>query len=160
MGRGRGSKKNKASQPLTPATPRGQTSNATDTQSEISAQDSLLHVSPFETPPTSPSSPSTPMALQSFTVDHIPPLEPTISANDIISTDIVAIADMFATMKKAMLMMTSAFDRFEIQTEKLASLSLDIKAAEQVCPSSVVITKLCRLVLHYCLAESSAQRLG
>ena len=127
--------------------PRGHTSNATDTQSEISAQDSLPPLSPFATPPTSPSSPLTPMplVLQSPKVDHIPPLEPTISANDIISTDIVAIADMFATMKKAMVMMASAFDRFETQTEKLASLSLDIKAAEQVRPSSIVITEICCL---------------
>ena len=111
-----------------------------DTQSEISAQDSLLPVSPFETPPTSPSSPSTSMMLQSFTVDKIPPpMEPTISVNDIVSTDIVEIADMFATMKKAMLLMTSAFERFEIQTEKLASLSLDIKAAEQVRPCITII---------------------
>jgi hypothetical protein len=100
------------------------------------------------------------MVLQPSTVDKIPPLEPTISANDIISTDIVAIAEMFAKMKKAMLMMTSAFDRIEIQTEKLASLSLDIKAAEQVRPSSIVITGLCRLIIHYYLAESSAQSLG
>ena len=131
-------RQNKGSQLLTPSTPRGPTSNATDTQSEISAQDSLIPPSPFETPPTSPSSPSTPIALQSSTFDQIPPLEPTISADDIISTDIVAIADMFVTMKKAMLMMTSAFDQFEIQTEKLASLSLDIKAVEQVRPSVVI----------------------
>jgi hypothetical protein len=65
-------------------------------------------------------------------VDQIPLLEPTISADDIISKDIVAIADMFTMMKKAMLMMTSTFDRFEIQTEKFASHSLDIKAAEQL----------------------------
>jgi hypothetical protein len=128
-------RQNKASRPVTPATPRGHASNAMDTQSEISAQDSLLPVSPFETPPTSPSSPSASMLQQSFTVDQIPPLEPTISVNDIVSTDIVEIADMFATMKRAMLMMTSAFSRFEIQTQKLASLSLDIKAAEQVRPS-------------------------
>ena len=150
-------RQNKAPQALTPATPRGPTSNATDTQSEISAQDSLLPPSPLATPLTSPSSPSTPMMLPSSTVDQIPPLEPTISANDIISTDIVAIADMFATMKKAMLMMTSAFNQFEIQTEKLASLSLDIKAAEQVRPSFVT-TRLCRSVLHHYLAESSTQR--
>jgi hypothetical protein len=153
-------RQNKTSQQVTPATPCGPTSNATDTQSEISAQDSLLPFSPFATPPTSPSSASTPIALQSSAVDKIPPLEPTISANDIISKDIVAIADMFATMKKAMLMMTSAFDRFEIQTEKLASLSLDIKAAEQVRPSSIVITELCRLILHYYVAKSSTQNLG
>jgi hypothetical protein len=149
-------RQNRAS--LTPATPRGHTSNATDTQSDISAEDSLLLISPFATPPTSPSSPSTSMVLQSLTVDQITPLEPTIlSANDIVSTDIVAIADMFATMKKAMLMMTSAFYRFDIQTEKLASLSLDIKAAEQVRPFSIVIAELCRLILRYYLAESSAQ---
>ena len=157
MGHKSKKRQSKTSQ-LTPTTPRGHTSNAMDTQSEISAQDSLLPVSPFETPPTSPSSPSTSMALQSLAVDQIPPLEPTISVDDIVSTDIVAIADMFATMKKAMLMMTSAFDRFEIQTEKLASLSLDIKAAEQVRPS-IVITGLCRLILDYYLAESSAQSL-
>ena len=154
-------RQNKASHPLTPqaSTPRGHTSNvnAMDTQSELSAQDSLLPVSPFETPPTSPSSPSTSMVPQSFTADKILPLEPTISVNDIVSKDIVEIADMFATMKKAMLMMTSAFDRFEIQTKKLASLSLDIKAAEQVRPSCDYRNML--LILYY-LAESSAQRFG
>jgi hypothetical protein len=59
-------------------------------------------------------------------------------------------------MKRAMLMMTSAFGRFEIQTQKLASLSLDIKAAEQVRPSS----KICHLIQRYYPAESSAQSLG
>lgn len=142
---GNKSKRRQNNKPLTPATPRGPTSNITDTQSEISAQDSLLPLSPFGTPPTSPSSLSTPMMPFSTVV---PTLEPTISANDIISTDIVAIADMFATMKKAMLMMTSAFDQFEDQTEKLASLSLDIKAAEQVRPS-IIISGLCNLILHY-----------
>ena len=125
MGRNRASKNRLHSRAsLTPTTPRGHTTDTT--RSEISAQDSesLLPISPTITPPTSPSSPSTPMML-----------EPTISVNDIISRDIVEIAEMFATMKKAMLMMTSAFERFEIQTEQLASLSLDIKAANQVRPS-------------------------
>jgi len=120
--------------PLTPATPRGSTPNATDTSA--STQDPQLLISPFATPPTSPSSLSfdlpPPMMPQFSTVEQILVLEPTISADDIISKDIVAIADMFAMMKKAMLMMTSTFDRFEIQTEKFASLSLDIKAAEQL----------------------------
>ena len=123
MGRNRASKNRLHSRAsLTPTTPRGHTTDTT--RSEISAQDSesLLPISPTITPPTSPS--STPMML-----------EPTISVNDIISTDIVDIAEMFATMKKAMLMMTSAFEQFEIQTEQLASLSLDIKAANQVRPS-------------------------
>jgi len=70
---------------------------------------------------------------------------PTISADDIISKDIVAIADVFATMKKTMLVMTGAFDRLGIQTERFASLSLDIKAAEQVCLHPVLIAVLCRL---------------
>lgn len=150
-------RQNKA--PLTPATPRGCTSNTSETstrdgQPAIGTQDSRLPISPFATPPTSPSSPS-------IDLPPLPPLESTISADDIISKDIVAIADMFATMKKAMLIMTSAFDRFEIQTEKFASLSLDIKAAEQVCPYPIVITVLYRLnpTLYY-LAESSAQSLG
>ena len=138
---------------LTPATPRGSTPNATDTST--SAQDLQLLISPFATPPTSPSSPSfdlpPPMTPQFSTVEQISLLEPTISADNIISKDIVEIADMFAMMKKAMLMMTSAFDRFEIQTEKFASLSLDIKAAEQVCPYRIVI---CRLILHYIILSS------
>jgi hypothetical protein len=135
--------------PFTPATPRGCTPNTSETSTQDSqpatgAQDSRLPISPFATPPTSPSSPSINLPpLMS------PPLEPTISADDIISKDIVAIADMFATMKKAMLIMTSAFDRFEIQTEKFASLSLDIKAAEQVCPYPIVITVLYRSILYY-----------
>jgi hypothetical protein len=143
-------KRHNNNKPPTPATPRGPESNASETltQATISAQDSKLLISPFTTPPTSPSSP--PVGLPPPMMPHldqIPPLEPTISADDIISEDIVAIADMFATMKKAMAVMTSAFDRFEIQTEKLAYLSLDIKAAEQVCPYSIVITILCRLTL-------------
>ena len=140
--------------PLTPATPRGPTSNATETltqdgQPAISAQDSQLPISPSATPPASPSSPSTDLPsqmTQSSAIDQTPLLEPTVSADDIISKDIVAIADMFATMKKAMVIMTSAFDRFEIQTEKFASLGLDIKAAEQVCPDSYCDHNTLRLI--------------
>jgi len=133
MGKSKGQRR-PSKGPLTPATPRGSTPNATD--ASTSAQDLQLLISPFATPPTSPSSPSfdlpPPMIPQVSTVEQISLLEPTISADDIMSKDIVAIADVFATMKKAMLMMTSTFDRFEIQTEKFASLSLDIKAAEQL----------------------------
>ncbi|KAF8161239.1 hypothetical protein B0H34DRAFT_372103 [Crassisporium funariophilum] len=54
-----------------------------------------------------------------------------INANDIMSKDIVAIADLFSAMKNALVTMTNAFDRLGSQTEQMVSLSLDIKAAEQ-----------------------------
>lgn len=127
---------------LTSPTPRSPTpaaeyeSSGQDDQSAISARDSQFLLSPFATPPTSPSSPSTDPTdtdptMQSFTDQTQTILNPNISADDIISKDIVAIADIFATMKKTLLVMTNAFDRLGIQSEKFTSLSLDIKAVEQ-----------------------------
>lgn len=140
----------------TPTTPHGSTSNDTETPTQSGARDPKFPLSPSTTPPTSPSSPSidlvpptmsqsstVPLAqTQPIPVQTIP--NPTISAEDIISKDIIAIAEMFSTMKKTMAIMTNAFDRFEIQTEKFAVLGLDIKAAEQVCLHLIVI---CRLTL-------------
>jgi hypothetical protein len=56
-----------------------------------------------------------------------------ISAKDVASRDLLVVADLFANMKSTLAMMSSAFDRLGSQTEKMASISLDVKAAEQVC---------------------------
>ena len=56
-----------------------------------------------------------------------------VSVTDIASKDIVAIADLFSTMKTALVTMSSAFDRLGGQTEKMVSLSLDIKLQDQAC---------------------------
>ena len=162
--------KRRMPKPLTSPTPRSPTaaaeSSGQDDQSAISARDSQSLFSPFATPPTSPSSPSTDPTdtdptMQSSTDQTQTIFNPNISADDIISKDIVAIADIFATMKKTLLVMTNAFDRLGIQSEKFTSLSLDIKAVEQVCPPPIVTIVLCRLTLYcYHLAESSAQSLG
>ncbi|KAF8806477.1 hypothetical protein BYT27DRAFT_7191033 [Phlegmacium glaucopus] len=117
-----GGKNKKSKQPVSTAH-RSPGSNTTD--SSRSAQDPQSLLSPLETPPTSPSSPSM------NPHDQLPQTF-SISADDVISKDIVAIADVFATMKKTMLLMTNAFDRLGIQTETFTSLSLDIKAAEQL----------------------------
>jgi hypothetical protein len=52
---------------------------------------------------------------------------------DIASKDIVAIADLFSTMKTALVTMSSAFDRLGGQAEEMVSLSLNIKLQDQVC---------------------------
>ncbi|KAF8967934.1 hypothetical protein BDZ97DRAFT_1802022, partial [Flammula alnicola] len=57
---------------------------------------------------------------------------PELSAKEIASRDIVAIADLFSIMKTTLATMTGAFDRLGTQTEKMVSHSLDIKAAEQL----------------------------
>ena len=56
-----------------------------------------------------------------------------ISAKDVASRDLLAVADLFANMKSALTTMTNAFDRLGAQTEKMAALGLDVKAAQQVC---------------------------
>ena len=56
-----------------------------------------------------------------------------LSVTDIASQDIVAIADLFSNMKKALVTMSSAFDSLGGQTEKMVSLTLDIKLQDQVC---------------------------
>jgi hypothetical protein len=103
--------------------------------------------SPFQTPPTSPSSTAgdpPPMNLLDQTqLESQQPVQaqeqgqPTdsvdVSLTDIASKDIVAIADLFSTMKTALVTMSSAFDRLGGQTEKMVSLSLDIKLQDQVC---------------------------
>ncbi|KDR75746.1 hypothetical protein GALMADRAFT_226392 [Galerina marginata CBS 339.88] len=116
-------------------------SNDKDTTSQ-EPQSSLG--SAFQTPPTSPSSPVIDLpSMESMTQQSQEPQEkqppqeqvnvnPAISATDIASNDILAIANVFATMKTALVSMTSAFDRLGTQTEKMMSLSLDIKAAEQL----------------------------
>ncbi|KAF8176522.1 hypothetical protein BJ912DRAFT_986806 [Pholiota molesta] len=55
-----------------------------------------------------------------------------ISAKDVASRDLLVVADLFANMKSTLALMSSAFDRLGSQTEKMASISLDVKAAEQL----------------------------
>lgn len=116
----------------------------------VNAQSSLQSApqstlgSPFQTPPTSPSSavgslPSTNLLDQTHGELQKPaqaqePIDTLdVSVTDIASKDIVAIADLFSTMKTALVTMSNAFDRLGGQTEKMVSLSLDIKLQDQVC---------------------------
>lgn len=163
----RGQNSNKGAKPPTLSVPHGSSStpNAeTPTQDGQRAQDSQFPLSPSTTQPASPASDITatgpPITVdQALSLDQTDAIfNPAISAEDIVSKDIVAIADIFATMKKTMLFMTNTFDRFEVQTEKFTSLSLDIKATEQVCPHLIVIMLLSQLNFH--IAESSTQSVG
>lgn len=102
--------------------------------------------SPFQTPPTSPSSSVT--GLPSISLPdqtHGEPQNPAqaqeqgnaidsvvVSVTDIASKDIVAIADLFSTMKTALVTMSSTFDRLGSQTEKMVSLSIDIRLQDQL----------------------------
>jgi hypothetical protein len=62
-------------------------------------------------------------------------LGPIVTADAIASgnQDIITMADMFATMKKALLSMTGNLERLGSQSERMVSFALDIKAADQVC---------------------------
>ena len=66
---------------------------------------------------------------------QVPNNVPIFSADEIASgnRDIIAMADMFATMKKALLSMTGNLERLGDQSERMVSFALDIKAADQVC---------------------------
>ena len=63
---------------------------------------------------------------------------PYLTANNIASSnqDIVAIADLFSTMKKTLVSMTGNLGRLCSQSEKMVAFTLDIQAAEQVCALS------------------------
>ncbi|KAJ3514789.1 hypothetical protein NLJ89_g2168 [Agrocybe chaxingu] len=74
---------------------------------------------------------------------------PEISADDIASKDIMAVAELFATMKKTLIYMTSAFERLGSQTEKMMSFSLDVHSAEQL--------KRLRRVLQAQIARQQAE---
>lgn len=63
---------------------------------------------------------------------------PVLSAQDVATPEIIAISEMFGTMRAALLAMTSAFDRLGVQTERMAADSLHIKAAEQVSVSCLL----------------------
>ena len=100
--------------------------------------------SPFQTPPTSPSSAVDDLPLLDQTdgepqkteqeQEKVEPVDSVdVSVTDIASKDIVAIADLFSTMKNALVTMSSAFDCLGGQTEKMVSLTLDIKLQDQVC---------------------------
>ncbi|CAA7259037.1 unnamed protein product [Cyclocybe aegerita] len=67
------------------------------------------------------------------TLIHSTPISPLeIIAEDIASKDIMAVAELFATMKKTLTSMTSMFERLGSQTEKMMSFSLDVHSAEHL----------------------------
>jgi len=68
------------------------------------------------------STPQVPNNGQNFTADEI------ASGNQ----DIVALADMFVTMKKALLSMTGSLEQLGNQSERMVSFALDVKAADQL----------------------------
>jgi len=92
----------------------------------------------IQTPP-SPAS-TAPPSSQPSPPTAVAPLPP-ISAQDIASgnQDIIAIANLFATMKKTVVSMKTAFDRIGTQAERMVSYSLDVHTAEQVCLCQVLI---------------------
>lgn len=115
-------------------------------QSPLKGAPQSTLASPFETPPTSPSSSVGGLPQINLDQTHVEPQHPAqaqeqdepmasvdVSVTDIASKDIVAIADLFSTMKTALVTMSSAFDRLGGQTEKMVSLSLDIKLQDQAC---------------------------
>ena len=132
--------KGKASKPTIkiPSTPMGapksmSTSPADD--KNASAQDpqsSLASPSPFRTPPTSPSTPAPDLLPMASVPEQHSLQDPIIAAEDIASPEILAIADVFATMKSALVSMTSAFDHLGAQTDKLMEIATDTKATQQV----------------------------
>ncbi|PPQ93717.1 hypothetical protein CVT25_013057 [Psilocybe cyanescens] len=111
-----------------PATPSSATkgrSATTEDKNSTSVDSRSNMASPFHTPPTSPSTPATEQKQEKGPT-------PALSTNDVASNDILAIANVLATMKSALVSMSDAFDRLEDQTEKMVSLTLDIKAADQL----------------------------
>jgi hypothetical protein len=65
---------------------------------------------------------------------------PIFTADEIASgnQDIIVMADMFATMKKALLSMTGGLEQLGTQSERMLSFALDIKGADQVWPFFLV----------------------
>ncbi|KAH9485042.1 hypothetical protein JR316_0001948 [Psilocybe cubensis] len=55
-----------------------------------------------------------------------------LSVDDVASKDILAIANVLANMKSALMSMSEAFGRLGDQVEGMVSLSVDIKAADQI----------------------------
>jgi len=115
--------------------------------------DRQSNIAPFQTPPTSPATPVDDLPSLTVGLQETEPMDafemgpsepsatdisnslPSLSANDIAQSnqEIAAMADLFATMKRALTSMRSASDRLGSQNEKLITCALDIKAAEQVC---------------------------
>jgi len=156
---GKGKKRAKGPPPNEPHTPA--TSSNPDVRSPVTialkrkrsvSEDRQSSIAPFHTPPTSPATPaleeprsmSVMMQEDPARVRSEPPPAytsavsvPFLNANDIASSnqDIVAIADLFSTMKKTLVSMKGSLDRLGGQSEKMVSCALDIQAAEQVCRS-------------------------
>ena len=135
-----------------PTSPKGTPlSMSADPQSLQNPQSA--RVSPFQTPPTSPSTPVGGLpAITVVDLSHgdpqppaqgqdqdeprhmVDPVNPVMmSVTDIASEDVLAIADLFSTMNKALVTMSSAFDRLGSQTENMVSHSLNTKLQDQVC---------------------------
>lgn len=55
-----------------------------------------------------------------------------MSASNIASPDLIALAELFAAMKRTLTTLGTTFDSLGKQTEKMASLAPVVKAAEQV----------------------------
>lgn len=129
-------------------------------------------VGQFQTPPTSPVSPEVEFpsmigesaigadeTAQTASPHQVPTNGSVPTADEIASgnQDIIAMADVFATMKKALLSMTDNLERLGNQSERMVSFALDIKAADQVCTFFVIICALSELVqlkeLRFALTE-------
>lgn len=146
MGKKKGAKGPPPNKPNTPTI----TSSNPDVRSPVTialkrkrsvSEDRQSSIAPFHTPPTSPATPAVeePHSMSGMMQeDHGSTLSvPYLTADDIASSnqDIVAIADLFSTMKKTLASMKGSLDRLGGQSEKMVSCALDIHAAGQVCRS-------------------------
>lgn len=57
-----------------------------------------------------------------------------LKAEDVASPDLLAVANLFASMKQALNCMTKTFDALSEQSERMSSLASDVKRAEDVSP--------------------------
>lgn len=73
------------------------------------------------------------IALSTSQIDrHVNAPRQSMSASNIASPDLIALAELFAAMKRTLTTLGTTFDSLGKQTEKMASLAPVVKAAEQV----------------------------
>jgi len=139
----------------TPGTPVTSSSSIPSAIPDVHDLHSDTVLSPLETPQTSPGTvtavelpsteDSTPKQKYHQQVHPEKLLSPGITVDDISSKEIVAVANVFSNMKKALASVTTAFDKLGDQIETLETQSLDTKASGQVdisiyCPSARFLT--------------------
>lgn len=63
-----------------------------------------------------------------------------MSASNIASPDLIALAELFAAMKRTLTTLGTTFDSLGKQTEEMASLAPVVKAAEQASQFLTILT--------------------